>query len=673
MYAPLKLGFQMAGKSGKGEKYLPRPQDMTSNSACVAEAERKINCLEEENNRLVHELNDLQALYKQLTTESSHESFDERRVNLLKSQVIQLERQNVLLMETIGSRSETLMEAENALTATIDYFESIMTRKECAGEVKVSCTELHQIMTTLESARKRLCRMADKTSSAHNYSKPLVWYGSFLRNRPDPPVTLLDVCRGDIEHINLKHVSRLESKLVNLYKELVLVSNSLRICMQSVDEDITVAPVAVYSRLSNQAQHSCDLLQDVCSQLLQLSLLVPAAPLPALTKPPFEALTVEHVTKVFGKSAKSRDAKQLIEALVKYVNISVNHAGVENKLLLEELEFHRAVYKLETHYVESLFSSMTKCYSEFESDMQDVICQPLKEVLQVFDELKKSAGNHSLLHFIEVFQNHASELSETIQRLSENASSQSDRSCLLSEYGTQFLKRMKQCHTECKRKRDQHIAELDTVKNQLSEQTKQLIQMTGESDQQLNGKESSCTLSKQAHYICNTLQSAEMKHRPPGSKCTCHSEDTSTTDDKTDEFATVSGEPKTSAVVVLSPVAKVSSVLPATSVSSARDRPPVCKQARAKRTVQQSLVLKPNHDNSFNCSDLFSRAKSTNNHGRNILSTRSTSFSRDQDPLPLTQQSDSDKGTANLTRRRSGRTPPPPIKQSSSFHRVTYN
>jgi len=671
MSAPLKLGFAVASKS---EKFVPRPQNVASNSARVAEAERTINRLEEEKDSLLHELNDLRALYKQLTTESSHESFDERRVNLLKSHVIQLERQNALLTETISSRSETLMEAENALAATIDYCQSVMARKENISEVKVSCSELRRIITTLESARKRMHSMADKTSSIQSYSKPLLWYGSFLQNRPDPPVTLFDVCRGDIRHINLRHVSRLESKLVNLYKELVLVSNSLRICIQSSSggEEITAAPMAVYSRLSDQARHSCDLLQDVCSQLLQLSLLVPAAPLPALNKPPFEPLTVENVMKVFGKTAKSRDAKQLIEALVKYVNISVSHAGIENKLLREELEFHRAIYRLETQYVESLFSSLNKCYTEFESDMQEVICQPLGEVLKVFDEVKESASNHCLLRFIEVFQSHASGLSETLQKLSVNTRSQSGRSCQLSEYGTQFLMRMKQCHAECRRKREQHIAELDTLKQQLSEETKRLIQMIGETDQKFNGKESSSSSNKQEHYMFNseysqTDMSGKMKNRPSETKCTCHSEDTfRTTVGKTDESAKISGDLKTSAV------AKVSSVLPATSASTVRDRPPICKQVGSNRVAQQSLVLKPNRDNSFNCTESCNRAKSTSSHGRNVLITRSTSFSRDILPLApsLTQQSDSDYGMANLTGRRSGRTPPSAVKRSSTFHRA---
>lgn len=650
MSTPLKLGSTLASR---GKKFAPCPQNVVSNSARVAEAERRISHLEEENIRLAQELNDVQSLYRQLTTECTRESFDERRVNLLKSQVIQLERQNLLLIEMTNSHTETVIEVENALVATIDYCQSLVSRSESINKVRVSCTELDQIVTALESARKHLCKMAEKMSSLHRCSKPLLWYGSFLRNRRDHPVTLFDVCRGDIEHINLKHVSSLESKLVNLYKELVLVSNSLQLCIQSssAGEVISAAPTAVYSRLSDQVQHSCDLLQEVCSQLLQLSLLVPAAPFPALNNPPFEPLTVENVMKVFGKFAKTRDAKQLIEALVKYVDICVNQAGIENQLLLQELEFHRAVYKLETQYVEALFSSVNKCYAEFESDVQEVICQPLGEVLQVFSELQESADNSSLLHFIEVFHNRAPGLLETVEKLSVNVSSQSGKGCQFSEYGTQFLKSMKQCHAECKQKRDVCIAKLDAVKQQLSHQTKELIQIISDKDQHLNGNSVHAHQNIQAQYKSNSEQIqteklVEAVHRPSKAECTCLLDD-STSVDKLNDTATLSDDLKTSAVAGPSSVAQIycSSVLPTTSVSSMRDQPSLCKQIRSKRMVpgivQRSLILKPIYPNS-SCSKTLSRASVTYSHGTNAHISRSTSFIRDVQPLAssLTEQSD---------------------------------
>jgi len=587
MSAPFKLGVALRST---GQKFSPRPQNVASNSACVAEAERKINRLEEENRRLLQELNDVRSLYRQLTTESTRECFDERRVNLLKSQVIQLERHNSLLTEAITSHNETVMEAENAVAATVDYCQSVMPQN--TNEVRVARTELDRIIVTLESARKRLSKTAEKTSSLQNFSKPLLWYGSFLRNRSDQPVTLFDVCRGDIEHINLKHVSRLESKLVDLYRELVLVSNTLQICVQSssAGEVSAGAPTAAYSRLSDQVQHSCDMLQDVCSQLLQLSLLVPAAPLPALNNPPLEPLTVENVMKVFGKSAKTPDAKQLIEALVKYVNISVNHSGIENQLLCEELEFHRAIYKLETQHIESLYSSMNKCYAEFESDMQEVVCQPLREILQAFDKLKESGHNNSLLHFIEAFRNHAPGLSEAVQKLSLYAS---DKGCQFSEYGTQFLKKMKHCHTECSRKRDLHIAKLDAVKQQLSEQTKELIQMISEKDDSktLHIETDDKSISEQMH----TKKSVERMHRPPEAECTCQSADASINLDRPNDFTAVCDDLKTCAISVPYRVpegSSCSSVLP-TSVSSTRDRPPPCRK-KTKTNGTRSWAKKPN-------------------------------------------------------------------------------
>lgn len=686
MSAPLKLGLTLSSKGGSAQ----RPQNVVSNSARVAEAERTISRLQEENSKLHQELNDIRALYKQLTTESTRESFDERRVNLLKSQVIQLERQNALLTESINSRSETVMQAENALAAAIDYFQSVLSRKESIREVRVSCTELDQIMTTLESARKCLCRMAEKTSSLQSSSKPLLWYGSFLRNCPDQPVTLFDICRGDIEHLNLKHVSRLESKLVNLYKELMLVSSTLRICIQSssAGENTSTAPTAVYSRLSGQVQHSCDLLQDVCSQLLQLSLLVPAAPLPAINKLAFEAVTVENVIKVFGKSAKTRDSKRLIEALVKYVNISVSLAGIENQILIEELDFHRAIYKLQTQYVESLFPSVNKCYAEFESDVQEVICQPLGEILQAFDELTKSVGDHSLLHFIEVFRNHAPGLSEAVQKLLVNTNSQSYKGCQFSEYGTQFLERMEQSRTECKRKRDLCIAQLDAVKQQLTDQTEELLQIIGEKDQCRNGKESSSPSDIQTCYASNEVL-VEKLCRP--SECIFQPEDSRSTDKKLNDFSPFSDDVKSFEIAVPSPVAQMHSGspgLPMLPVSNTRDQPLLCKkQVRSKRVVpgivQQSLILQPNHDktNFSEVSETFRQAKATDNHGGNFPLLRSTSFSQDVLPLApcisknsdteLQHQSDFvDSVRTKLTGKWSVRekTLPSACRGSSSFH-----
>ena len=74
--------------------------------------------------------------------------------------------------------------------------------------------------------------------------------------------------------------ARLESQLSQLYGRLSGLSAALR-CL--VDPESPQAansnlPNVVYTRLSNQVIQACNLLNDVSPQLLQLSVLVPAAP-----------------------------------------------------------------------------------------------------------------------------------------------------------------------------------------------------------------------------------------------------------------------------------------------------------------------------------------------------------------------------------------------------------
>ena len=70
-------------------------------------------------------------MYIQLTKESSHEKYDERRVNFLKAQMIQLERQILLLNEALGGRMGVLLEAENALQIIMEHCRSVNVSENC--------------------------------------------------------------------------------------------------------------------------------------------------------------------------------------------------------------------------------------------------------------------------------------------------------------------------------------------------------------------------------------------------------------------------------------------------------------------------------------------------------------------------------------------------------------
>ncbi|CAG2221932.1 unnamed protein product [Mytilus edulis] len=125
----------------------------STTSATAAHSERQIKKLKEENVKLRNEIKEVRSLYNQLVQENSHEKFDERRIMLIKSQVIQLERQVLMMSEAISSRSETLAEVENSLTWMTDQWRS--------PEVPVKRSDLTLMVETAESARIKLYKQIE--------------------------------------------------------------------------------------------------------------------------------------------------------------------------------------------------------------------------------------------------------------------------------------------------------------------------------------------------------------------------------------------------------------------------------------------------------------------------------------------------------------------------------
>jgi len=453
----------------------PSLHQQQSTSARIVEFEKTLRALEDENDQMRTELTDLRALYKQLLTEGKHESFDERRVLLLKSQVIQLERQINLLTGALSTRASTLVEVENSISAVVDLCKSHQ-QSDSRKEVRLSVADVDRVVATLESARSRLFRAADVTSE-ESTSRPLVMIGDFVRNRSDGhSATLFDVCRGNIEHINLKRVGRLESRLVGVYKQLMLVNSALRTCVQSSTSTVGLClsdvPRAVHSRLSGHVSKSCDMLEDVCSDLLQLSLLIPAAPLPGLAKPFLGEITADNILGSFRGGVKMRELRPLVEAMVRAMNYSINVSSGEKNVLLNELEFHRSVYEQQTIYVNSLSSALNSEYEKFDSDLRVRLCEPLVAIMASFRELKERLSNDSLLNFIAVFDRHTAVLTDTVNQLS--AKTEVDGSVQHDLLFATYKKSLVSVLETCRRNRDRLVDEIALAQSQLQEHTAEL-------------------------------------------------------------------------------------------------------------------------------------------------------------------------------------------------------
>ena len=254
------------------EDLIPRDPDDQHCQADVAE-------LKLENAALQEELATLRSLYAQLTHEAPLEKFSESRVHLLKSQVFQLERQVLILNQAISTRSSVLSDLQNTMDLFLQRLQGVAKMED--GHVTLAPREIDDIVERVKVIKARL---AKGEQAMERVAQPLLSIGRFLKpaknssedrwsNRKGP-VSILDVCMGGTTHINLKYVSRLESKLACLYGNLCRLHASLettptrRVHLTRPMED----------HLSGVVRDNCKMVGDCCNDLLCLSLLVPEAP-----------------------------------------------------------------------------------------------------------------------------------------------------------------------------------------------------------------------------------------------------------------------------------------------------------------------------------------------------------------------------------------------------------
>ncbi|XP_052795516.1 uncharacterized protein LOC128228315 [Mya arenaria] len=440
-----------------------------SKPASVTRLDKEIQSLKSENKKLKTELNDIRSLYKQLVDEAPHEKFDERRVNLLKSQIIQLERQMLLLNEALSSRSEALYEVENNLQWLADTCRGYIVQEVRGSQVPVERAQLTLMVETAESARIKLYKQLENNTT-QKLSRPLRFYSDFLLTTEDDDVTLFDVALGQLDHINLKHVTKLESKLSSLYCDLIHLHSIME--EETKNESACLwtschVTQASRERLATQILTSCARLKECSSDLMELSLLYPCAPWPPLKRNALKEITSERVIQCLPGNPRSRspDTVNVIQALVKAYNYKVYMLNNQLQALKGEVKYHKKVYNLQLKYTESLFQAIREAYSGFEAMSNEVIVKPLKDVLEAFVDLSQSASEEALRCFMKTFRDKVPQLSDVIETLSVKEE-ESEGSKMLSQYGDEFFRVLEKIMHEQQCKRDREAEKVDHVRQE---------------------------------------------------------------------------------------------------------------------------------------------------------------------------------------------------------------
>ncbi|XP_075693164.1 uncharacterized protein LOC142660430 [Rhinoderma darwinii] len=463
---PGKHGKLLLKGEGQNEFQSHTPSRRSSGN------EQKLAKLQEENDQLKQELEDLRFQYGQLIDEGRNQCLDERRVKLLKSQVLQLDRQVMLLTEGLSSRASVLLELGDALQAVLDKLQCVLTSENRTSEVQVNRVDLIRMIEICQSMQDKLSRN-HQTTSVENLALPWIMSG---RPATKNPVTLLDVCFGKVDNLNLLYVSALEGKLSTLFRHLHAARQTLSVILAPGPEPSQSAhhilPTVTYSRLMNHLTRCNQSLEECCRDLLTMTLIVPSAPWAKMECSVSQEFTVENVLAVlpaFPKGAPQQRAKRAAEALVKAANYSRLMAMQQTHALEAELDFHRGIYNLQVQYTQALFQGIKQAYHHFQENVVAVVCSPLKDVLSSYADLKAEASETSLRNFLTIFKNNVEQIQDAVDTLTPSTAQQHEGEEAFSKLGKEFFISLDNSLKNCREERDRSIFEIEKLRQEFNQ------------------------------------------------------------------------------------------------------------------------------------------------------------------------------------------------------------
>ncbi|XP_043371275.1 uncharacterized protein LOC119855598 isoform X1 [Dermochelys coriacea] len=360
---------------------------------------------------------------------------------------------------------------------------SLLDFENHSSEVPVARAELTQMIEICQALRNTLQRNHQATGMDN---LALSWMISG-RNLEKQPITLIDLCYGKIENVNLRYLSALEGKLSKLFKHLLAMRQTLSFILapgqESCEKAHQILPTAFYARLLNHVTRCHQSLEECCSDLLVLTLIVPSAPWVKLEYSLSQEFTVENVLAIlpaFPKGAPQQLAKRAAETLVKASNYSRLMAMQQIHTLQAELNFHRSIYNLQVKYTEAVFEGIKQAYNTFQENVVSVLCSPLKDVLSSYINLKAEASEVALRDFLTAFKNNAEQIQDAVDTLTPSKNQLHEGDEALSKFGKVFFLSLENSLKDCGEQRDKAASEMETLQTELALAFENLQSLTKE-------------------------------------------------------------------------------------------------------------------------------------------------------------------------------------------------
>ncbi|RNA15365.1 Histone H5 [Brachionus plicatilis] len=311
-------------------------------------------------------------------------------------------------------------------------------------------SDLEKWIEMTESSKLKLIR-AQHDEDADPASDKLL----FESNYSNKEINILDICTGNLNHVNLKQVAVLESNLAQLYKKLTRLGESFKTVknLPKNEAQSNSSPLPFHNQsLRSQIDESAKVTSDCCQKLFDLSMLVPSAPWSAIKKSPVEQLSQESLMEKL-KSISLPKSKQIsVEILLKSLFVSSNYhyhmKSVECAALNEELDFYRSCYSLQKNYVESVTELFRAKYEQFVKELSETVRDPLRILIDKFWLMKESSTEENLKEFLGIFKNYVSTFNKVISNFDSIPNSETITRTfnqLLVQLDTEVLKLNERC------------------------------------------------------------------------------------------------------------------------------------------------------------------------------------------------------------------------------------
>ena len=227
-----------------------------------------------------------------------------------KTAILLLQAKNIQLTRQVNDLTSHVLGKENFIGGVDEDLYKIRdilkrTTSLLLKDLKLEgLKELKLTSQYIEALQRQMKRKVKSFNDLEETPLDIQFMSEFIATPKEAKKVLLsDICSGDTRHLNLRHISRLELQLFDLYDWLLQLSQTLEYCLiPNLNQKIS-------DRQKYMIEKSLEELKGCIEALNSLSVLVPAAPYPKLQKIRTDGIALPSTEEVISRLNPSSSFK----------------------------------------------------------------------------------------------------------------------------------------------------------------------------------------------------------------------------------------------------------------------------------------------------------------------------------------------------------------------------